>query len=369
MHRINRLLALLPILLVATACGSNAVQNTRPAAPAPGSGSPSAIVATPATGNASLAKVTVGYIPILIYAPIMIGVERGYFKDQGLQIDLQALAGGADMLTQTAAGNFDVGAGGIGSAYFNLAARARSLNQAQPIRIVAPLHSERPPLATPLVVGKKAFDEGRITHISDLKGKKVAINAPGAATEYWLEKALNTGGLTSKDVEVLSIPFPNIAQALDSGAIAGAMLGEPYATLGTQQGLVHVLNNAFLDGDQPTAVYYNSDWAGKHPKLAQGFMNGYLKAVRDLESGGWKDPATLAILSKYSQVPAETIAQAARPFGEPNGTVNIASIENQQTFFKQQGRLTYDQPLDIASLIDPQYAQGAVKALGSFTAH
>ncbi len=116
-------------------------------------------------------------------------------------------------------------------------------------------------------------------------------------------------------------------------------------------------------------MYYNSDWAAKHPKLAQGFMNGYLKAVRDLESGGWSDTATLAILSKYTQVPAETIAGAARPFGEPDGAVNIASIENQQAFFKQQGRLTFDQPLDIASLIDAQYAQAAVKTLGSFAAH
>jgi len=171
------------------------------------------------------------------------------------------------------------------------------------MRIVAPLHAEKPPLATPLVVGKKAFDEGRIKTIADLKGKKVAINAPGAATEYWLEKALNAGGLTSKDVEVVNIPFQNVAEALDSGAISGAMLGEPFATQGVHDGQVHVLNNSFLDGDQPTAVYYNSDWAAKHPQLAEGFMVAYLKAIRDLERGGWRDPATLAIHRQVHQPP------------------------------------------------------------------
>lgn len=320
----------------------------------------------PGPQSATLEKVTVGYIPILIYAPFFVGIERGYFREQGLELELQALAGGADMLTQTAAGNFDVGAGGIGSAYFNLAARARALGQKQAIKIVAPLHAERPPLTTPLVVSKKAYDEGRITRIADLKGKKVAINAFGAATEYWLERALNAGGLTSRDVEVVAIPFQNVAQALDSGAIAGAMLGEPFASLGVRQGQVHILHNSFLDGDQPTAVYYNSAWAEKHPRLAQGFMVAYLKAVRDLENGGWSDPAILAIISKYTSVPVETIQAAARPYGEPDGTVNVTSLENQQTFFKEQGRLTYDQPLDIASLIDPSYAREAVKTLGPF---
>ena len=351
------LLVLLAVTLIASACSGGTTSRTESAATPGAAGSDATAVAAPA-------KVTVGYIPILISAPFFVGVERGYFREQGLQLDLQALAGGADMVTQTAAGNFDVGAGGIGSAYFSLAARARALNQKQPIKIVAPLHAEKPRLATPLVVGKKAFDEGRTTKIADLKGKKVAINALGAATEYWLEKALNAGGLTIRDVEVVAIPFPNIAQALDAGAIAGAMLGEPFATLGVRQGQVKVLNDAFLDGDQPTAVYYNSDWAAKHPRLAQGFMVAYLKAVRELEAGGWSDPATLEMLARYTNVPAETIAAAARPYGEPNGQVNITSLENQQTFFKQQGRLTYEQPLDIAALIDLTYAAEAVKTLG-----
>jgi hypothetical protein len=63
-------------------------------------------------------------------------------------------------------------------------------------------------------------------------------------------------------------------------------------------------------------------------------------------------------------VPVETISAAARPFGEPDGTVNITSLENQQVFFREQGRLTYEQPLDIASLINASYAQEAVKSLG-----
>jgi NitT/TauT family transport system substrate-binding protein len=358
MNAVYRLLLVLPLAAVLVACSNGDSSTEQGAATTPAVGA-AAATAAPAT-------VTVGYIPILICAPFFVGIERGYFAEQGITVDLQALAGGADMLTQTAAGNFDVGSGGIGSAYFNLASRAQSLGQGQPITIVAPLHAERPPLTTPMVVGKKAYEEGRFTKIADLKGKKVAINALGAATEYWLERALNAGGLTIKDVEVVAIPFQNIPQALDSGAIAGAMLGEPFATLGIRQGQVQILTDSFLDGDQPTAVYYNSGWASKNPRVAQGFMVAYLKAVRDLENGGWSDPATLEILSRYTNVPAETIASASRPFGEADGTVNVTSLENQQTFFMQQGRLTYEESLEIEALIDTSYATEAVKSLGPF---
>jgi NitT/TauT family transport system substrate-binding protein len=358
MNGLHRLLLVIPMAVLVLACRTS------------GESAGGARDSTPSASGAAVAaaptKVTVGYIPILIYAPFFVGIERGYFAAEGIEVNLQALAGGADMLTQTAAGNFDVGAGGIGSAYFNLAARARGLNQAQPIQIVAPLHAERPPLTTPLVVGSRAYEEGRVTQVTDLKGKKVAVNALGAATEYWLERALNTGGLTIKDVEVLAIPFQNIAQALESGAIAGAMLGEPFATLGVRDGQVRILTDRFLDGDQPTAVYYNSAWAARNPRLAQGFMTAYLKSVRDLENGGWSDPATLQILSKYTNVPVETIGATSRPFGEPDGAVNIASLENQQTFFRQQGHLTYEQPLDIAALVKADYASDAVKKLGAF---
>lgn len=350
--------------LALLACGGSSSESDGAAGTAVPPAAQGTSGASAPTTAAAPVKVTVGYIPVLIFAPVFYGIDKGYFREQGLQLELQPLPGGADMLTQTAAGNFDIGGGGIGPAYFNFAARARGLNQPQPIRIVAPLHSERPPLATPLVVGKKAFEEGRSTTIAGLKGKKVAINAIGAATEYWLERALNAGGLTSKDVEVVAIPFPNIAQALDSGAVAGAMLGEPFATQGVQQGLVRVLNDRFLDGDQPTAIYYNSEWMAKNPRLAQGFMTAYLKSVRELENGGWSDPATLVILSKYTNVPVEVIRAASRPYAEPDGAVNLASLQNQQVFFKAQGRLTYDPPLDIPALIEPAFAAEAVKALG-----
>ena len=298
-----------------------------------------------------LKDVTVGYIPILIDAPFFVGIEKGYFAKEGLNLKLERLAGGADMLVQTAAGNFDIGSGGIGAAVFNAAGAAIKADREVPFEIVAPLHNEKPPVTTPLVVSKARYDSGELTKVGDLKGKKVSINARGASTEYWLQRALQSGGLSYSDITLMTVPFQDVAAALKNKSIDAAMLGEPFTTLGEDNGLVKVLSEDFVNGEQPTAVYWNRAWAKKNPDLAAGFLRAYLKAASDLENGGWTDPAIISILEKYTQVPADVIKRSARPYNDASGKLNLESLRRQEEFFKAQGLLTYDGQLDYSKFM------------------
>jgi len=328
------------------ACGGDDDDDPTPISPAGDTGTPAA-AGTPR----ALEDVTVGYIPILIDAPFFVGIDKGYFADEGLNIKLERLAGGADMLVQTAAGNFDIGSGGIGAAVFNAAGAAIKADREVPFEIVAPLHNEKPPVTTPMVVSKARFDSGEITKVSDLKGKKVAINARGASTEYWLQRALQSGGLSYSDITLMTVPFQDVAAALQNKSIDGAMLGEPFTTLGEDNGLVKVLAEDFVNGEQPTAVYWNRSWAKENPELAAGFLKAYLKAVAELENGGWADPAIIAILEKYTQVPADVIKRSSRPYNDPSGKLNLDSFRKQEEFFKAQGLLTYDGQLDYSKFM------------------
>ncbi|MDQ4099357.1 MAG: ABC transporter substrate-binding protein, partial [Chloroflexota bacterium] len=64
-------------------------------------------------------QVTMGYTPASIFAPVFVAREKGYFAEQGLDVDLQPLAGGADMIVLTATGEFDVSIAGTGPAFWN----------------------------------------------------------------------------------------------------------------------------------------------------------------------------------------------------------------------------------------------------------
>ena len=359
MSVLNRRAVLLAMLSLAavllTACGSGA----NPAATArPASGAVATTAATPTTG---LTKVTVGYVPVLIYGPVLLAKDKGYFAEYGLDVDLQPLPGGSDMVVLTANGNFDIGIGGAGPAYFNASAQGVNL------KIIGPLHSEKAPPATPLMVSKKRYDSGELTRVSDLRGKKVSVNARGA-TEYWLDAAMRTDGLTIADVNLQTLAFKDVPAALDSGALDGAMLGEPLATQAEQQGLAVRLNANFPADFQPTFAWVNPDFAANNRDLVVGFEAAMMRGCRDLLANDWASDANLAILQAYTKVPPDLIRQAARTYCEPNADTHLQDLATLQTFFSDRGLLEYDTPLDINTLVDRSYADAARALVGAYTA-
>jgi NitT/TauT family transport system substrate-binding protein len=368
MRKLMGLLMVVAMLLLA-ACGQNGAAPAptgtppgEPAAPAtaetPAPAETPAQGATPQVGEEELQTVRVGIVPVTIYAPFYIAVEKGYFAEEGIDAQLMPVEGGTENVVQVAAGNFEVAGGGIGAGMLNAADRGVEFE------IVLPMHTERPPLTSPFVVSRARFESGELTEMSDLAGMRVSTNAPGSATEYWLWSALQQGGLDFPDVEVLGVGFREVAPALESGSLDGGILGEPLVTLAEQQGLVVRLSEDFLDRFTPTVVYYNKDWATENPELAQGFVRAYLRGARDLNGDSWYDEENLAIIEQYTNVPVDVIREANRSYHDPNGEVPLQDLTTLQDFFMRQGELSYTEPLDLAPLVNTSYAERALQDLG-----
>lgn len=359
--------ALLLTLALLTACAVPAVAPAGPTQAPAEEATPQAATeestadatAEPSEEAASdLPVVRVGHVPVTIYAPLFIAAEKGYFEDEGMRVELLPVEGGTENVVQVAAGNFDVAGGGIGAGMLNAVARGIEFE------IVAPLHTERPPLTSPLVVSKARYDSGEITSVEDLAGKKVSTNSKGAATEYWLWKALQQGGLDFPDVEVLGVGFREVAPALESGSLDAGILGEPLATLAEDQGLVTRLTQDFISDFTSTVIFYNKDWATANPELAAGFVKAYIRGARDLNGDAWYDPENLAIIEKYTGVPADVVARANRSYHDPNGEIPIDDLMELQRFFASQGELSYTDEIDMSQFINSSYAEKAVEELG-----
>ncbi|CAA9553127.1 MAG: hypothetical protein AVDCRST_MAG49-2007 [uncultured Thermomicrobiales bacterium] len=332
----------------------------RPATPRPASSPVTAGLADPAPAPAERTSVTVGFVPISIYAPLFVAFEKGYYADEGLDVTLEPLAGGSDLITLTANGEFDVAAAGAGPAFWN--AMALDL----PVTVVAPGHAEGSPVATPLMISREACESGAITRVADLRGKRVSVNAPGA-TEFWLGRALATDGLTIDDVDEQFLAFPEAVAALASGAIDAAMVGEPLATQAEQQGIASRLLDDFPVQDvQPTTVIANDGFLADHPDAANGFAVAYLRAVRDLSGAGFKAPENLAIIERYTGVPADLVAEAVQPVFVPNGVIDLASLGELQTFFRGRGQLEYETDIDPGTIVDLRYMDAALARLGPY---
>jgi len=309
-----------------------------------------------------LAKVRVVHVPVLIFAPLYVAIERGYFAQQGIDVELIGTPGGLSSFAVLASGRAEVVIGGLGASLFNAAARGLDF------KVVGPVHMEKPPVSTPLVVSKKAYDNGEIRSVADLRGKKVSVNVIGSATEFWLHSALLRGGLTIDDVQVVAVNFPEVPAALANGAIAAGLLGEPLATLAEGQGQIVRLSEDFVNGVQVTAVYYSGDFIRRSPKLAAGFMIAWLQASRDLYGDGYRRDDIARIVEKYTGVPAAVVKKARPPFHEPDGKMNFNDFKRLQDFFRKRGELTYGKALEPSAYIDTSFVRQAVAALGPFAA-
>lgn len=305
---------------------------------------------------------TVGYIPISIYAPLFVAADKGYYADEGLDVTLEPLAGGNDLVALTASGQLEAAATGAGPALWNAVA------QGFPVTVVAPGHREGNPVATPLMISKEACESGEIAGVADLAGKRVAVNARGA-TEYWLDRALGTAGLGLDDVDLQTLAFPDAVLALEAGALDAAMVAEPIATQAEQQGrAVRLLTDFPIQEVQPTAIVANADFLEDNPAAVEGFVTAYLRACRDLAGAGFADPANLEIISRYTSIPADLIGAAVPPIYSVDGAIDPIGLGALQTFFRERDQLEYDEDIDPESFIDRRFVDAALEELGQASA-
>lgn len=299
------------------------------------------------------------YQPVLIASPLMIAMDKGYFEQANITVDLHVVWQSAELMAAFASGNMDAAAGGMGPAQMNAISRG-ILNP----RLISPLHTERPPVATPLMVRKALWDSGEVRTVADLRGRKVALNSKASATEYWLYAALATGGLTPSDVDVVELPFPDAVAAMANGVLDASMIGEPNAVLAEQSGAAVRLAEDFIDDFQVTAVYWDAAFAEKNRAAMEAFLAAYLRGARDLQGEGYRSPENLAILEKYTKIPAATIAASRLPYHDPDGRLHVEDFQKLNDFFVVQGVAP---ALDMSALVDLSVAEAARRMLAEGT--
>ena len=146
--------------------------------------------------------------------------QLGFFKNAGLDVNLQVLAAGPAIASAIVGGTIDVGAVNTGSL---ASARLRGLT----LRALAPANiiGSRPTADTILVAKQSPIRNG-----ADLAGKTIAINSTGtvqhAAALAWIE-AQNGD---PKAVKFLELPVPAMPAAIDAGRVDGGICGEPYVS-------------------------------------------------------------------------------------------------------------------------------------------
>lgn len=332
------------------------VASCAPAATAPSPSASSA--ATPAP-----AKLKVGELGTTGDAPLYIAYEKGYFKEQNLDIEFVRFGSALDMIAPLSAKQLDVGSGGIGAGLFN------AFSQGIPIKLVAET------VRTPETWKSNAWFvrsdlKDAIKSPADLKGRTVSLAATCTVIDTELSVLLEKGGLKRTDITVKTVAYADNPAAFASKAIDFTYGFEPYATTFQSTGVAFLwlTGGSVIPNHVQSGIIYGPSITAQQD-VAQRWMVAYLKGAR--ESYKYYNSLPLPdditnIVVKYG-VQKDPARVKTSPLSPRNldGSVDKSSVQTDLNFFKAnnciQGSPTVDQ------VVDNSYAEYAVSKLGKAT--
>jgi len=317
-----------------------------------------AFVASPAL---ALDKITIGMVPSLPAAATYIADDKGWYREAGIEVEIGKVDSAASAMSLVAANRLQVVEGGLASNYWN------ALAQGLPVIMASERGSS--PLHHAIMVRNDL--KGVIKSIADLKGRKIAIVAPGAILAYELGKTLETQGLRFKDVEIAFIPFPQMGLALTNKAVDAAVSIPPFSDVALAQNLGWSLADpdALITPTPLAAVAYviNSDWAKANSALAHRFFAASARGIREYCQAYHNGPNrkyVVDLLLKNGVSDRDVIDKYPWPSRDPNGRMDPASVLDIQDWFFKEGFIK--QKFPIEKLVDVSYAQEAERELGPF---
>jgi NitT/TauT family transport system substrate-binding protein len=175
-----------------------------------------------------LIQVDVGILPIVTNAPLALGVEKGFFAEEGLAVTTQVGQGGAALLPAVVSGQYDF-------AFSNNVSLLLARAQGLPIRIVAAASSagvDPTPIDEAIVVPA----DSPVQSVADLNGATVAVNTLNNIVEVADRVTLERGGADLGSIRFIEIPFPDMPAALQQGRMQAAHIAEPHLTRAVQAG-------------------------------------------------------------------------------------------------------------------------------------
>lgn len=216
--------------------------------------------------------------------PEYIANEFGWFKDNGVNVEMLTVGAGAAQ--QLAAGSLNIG-------YSGFPDFIRATDQGAPIKIVINA-VDQPPYA---VYAKPA-----IKKIADLKGKIMSIGGIKDVTLIYTEAFIASAGLKASDLDfVYAKATQDRLAALLSGGTDAAILYPPATFRAAAAGYTDLGDIETYEKDFPFTVWAaNMDWASKNRSALLAYIRAYSRAVRWLYDGANKDRA-IDILDKYSK--------------------------------------------------------------------
>jgi NitT/TauT family transport system substrate-binding protein len=251
-----------------------------------------AVVAAPALrAQARLEKpklaLAVGGKAAFYYLPLTISEQLGYFKAEGLDVEISDFAGGARALQALVGGSADVVSGA-----FEHTINMQSKNQFIEEFV---LMGRAPQIA----IGVSTKTLGGYKSVRDLRGKKIGVSAPGSSTNMIANLVLTRAGVKPTEVSFVGVGTgAGAIAAMRSGQIDAISNTDPIMTMLEQKGDVKIISDTrtlkgtqeVFGGPMPAAcLYTHAEFIKKYPNTTQALANAIVRGLKWLQTAGPSD--------------------------------------------------------------------------------
>lgn len=274
-------------------------------------------------------ELTLGHMPLLDAAPLLWAAHRGYFQEAGLNVRLVREVSWASLRDRLAYGSLDaaqclapmpvaatLGADGIGVPLVTglcLSQGGSAITLSRNIARQLGLQNDMHPIDSARAIAGFIADGGqlRLAHVFAF-----------SMHLYLMREWLSLGGVADDDpaIQFVVAPPSQMVRLLESGAVHGFCVGEPWNTAAVRGELGFIVSptRTIWDGGAEKVFGVNRDWAQKNPQTHRALIVALMRSLQDLSTGAHTDElANVLVQGKVLNVPESWVRES---LGAPEAT-------------------------------------------------
>jgi NitT/TauT family transport system substrate-binding protein len=322
-----------------------------------------AIAAAPVAGARAADAVRLGLLHTLSPAPFYIAQERGYFRDEGIEVTFRFFEAAQPIAAAAVSNDIDVGVTALTGGFFNLAEKGI-------LKVIGGgLHEEKGYEGSAILVSNSAYDAG-LTSVDKLGGHSFAITQYGSSFDYMIGRIAEASGFDLKTVQLRAVQqISNMIAAVSSGQVDATIAIASQAKPLANSGKAHIIGWV---GDvvqyQITALFTTGRMIQQNAPVLHRFAKAYQRGVADYreaflrrDAAGHpvndaKTDAAIANITVYvftGDPQAREKILSGVGYYDAGGALDVADIKEQLRTFKARDQVKGD--ADPDTLIDTSF--------------
>ena len=295
-------------------------------------------------------------LPFISNAPFFIGIEEGYFEEQGFTVELVAVDRTSQAIPALEQGEVHAVGGLVSTGTINAIVRGANIKAVADKGYIVSTGCN----SSALFASKEFVNAHPSKKPEDLKGAEISI-VPASMTGYWVEILLKQGNLTLDDIKDFRNSHPEKFELMQEGTIDLVTTDEPWLTrmIQANYGEIWVSYGDLVPDISYSFVWFGPTFLEDDRDLGNRFMVAYLKSVNQYNQG--KTDRNLEILEKYLELDRDLLTAACWPAVRNDGSINPDGVLGFEEWALENELI--DGKLSVEQFWDPSFIENAAKEI------